>query len=238
MSSKDCSTGHIGVYLVDDHPPIRDAIRARIDGIIDMEVCGEAGSWEEALRQIKKVDPEVAVVDLSLEDGHGLELIENLDVQCPDVRPVVFSMYDEKTYAERTLRAGGSGYLMKKNSTSALVEAIRTASEGGVYLSKKMTSRIIGNVAGGGTNPQFPIDELTDRELTVLQMLGQGYSAEEVGERLSLARKTIETYRRRAKEKLGFDSVSELLQFAVMWTYRQGAVEEGQTAGPTVPADQ
>jgi len=235
MSSHDRSANHIGVYLVDDHPPIRDAIRTRIDEVIDMEVCGEAGSSKEALPQIEEVDPEVAVVDLSLKDDHGLNLIKNLQVQCPDVRPVVFSMYNEKTYAERALRAGGSGYLMKIESTSALVEAIRTASEGGIYLSKKMTSRILDNVAGG---PNFPIDELTDRELSVLQMLGQGYSVDEIKDRLNLARKTIETYRRHAKEKLGFDKVSELLQFAILWTYGQGAHEDGEPSGLTVPADQ
>lgn len=235
MSSNDHSAGHIGVYIVDDHPPIRDAIRDRIDGVIDMEVCGETGSSEEALPQIEEIDPEVAVVDLSLEDGFGLDLIQKLQARCPDVRLVVFSMYQEKTYAERTLRAGGSGYLMKLESTRALVEAIRTASEGGVYLSKKMTSRILENVAGG---PNFPIDELTDRELSVVQMMGEGYSVEDIRDRLNLARKTIETYRRRAKEKLGFDKVSELLQFAIMWRYGQDAHEDGATVGAPVTDDQ
>jgi DNA-binding NarL/FixJ family response regulator len=238
MSSEDYSAGHIGVYLVDDHPPIRVAIRDRIDGIIDMEVCGESGSSEEALHQIREVAPTVAVVDLCLEDGHGFDLIENLRVQCPDVRPVVFSMYNEKTYAKRTLRAGGSGYLMKNDSTSALMEAIRTASEGDVYLSEKMTSRVLGHMDGESPGPSFPIDELTDRELSVLQMLGEGYSVEEIGERLDLARKTIETYRRRAKEKLGFDKVSKLLQFAILWRYGQGTGEDGGPTVPTPPADQ
>lgn len=238
MSSNDHSAGHIGVYLVDDHPPIRDAIRDRIDGVIDMEVCGEAGSSEEALLQIEEIDPEVAIVDLSLKDGFGLDLIEDLQEQCPDVQPVVFSMYDEKTYAERAIRAGGSGYLMKLEPTSALVEAIRTANDGGVYLSEKMTSRILDNVAGRSSGPNFPIDELTDRELSVFQLLGQGLSVEEIRDRLSLARKTVETYRRRAKEKLGFDTVSELLQFALLSTYGQDDREDDATAGSTVPADQ
>lgn len=236
MSTSYDGASHIDVYLVDDHPPIRDAIRSRLDEVIDMEVCGETGSSEEALHQIEELKPEVAVVDLSLKDGHGLDLIEALHVRCPSVQPVVFSMYDEKTYAERALRAGGSGYLMKKESTDALVEAIRTASEGGVYMSEKMTSRILDNVAeGGGTN--FPIDELTDRELSVVQMLGQGYSVEEIKDRLNLARKTVETYRRRAKEKLGFDKVSELLQFAILRTYGQDATEDEKTTRQTVPAD-
>ncbi len=236
MASSYNGTGHIDVYLVDDHPPIRDAIRSRIDEVIDMEVCGETGSSEEALHQIQELGPEVAVVDLSLEDGHGLDLIEALQVQCPSVQTVVFSMYDEKTYAERALRAGASGYIMKKRSTDALVEAIRTASEGGVYMSERMTSRILDNVAdGGGTN--FPIDELTDRELSVVQMLGEGYSVEDITDRLNLARKTVETYRRRAKEKLGFDKVSELLQFAILRRYGKDAQEDEEPVRQTVPAN-
>ena len=232
MGSTESSVGHTGVYLVDDHPSIRDVIRARINDVIDMEICGETGSSEEALRQIEEDPPTVAIVDLSLEDSHGLDLIESLHVQYPDVQPIVFSMYDEKAYAKRTLEAGGSGYLMKRESTSTLVEAIRTASKGGVYLSKKMTSQILGNVNSESSGPKFPIDELTDRELTVVQMLGQGYSINEITGRLSLARKTIETYRRRAKEKLGYETVSNLLQFAFRWTYAQDT-EETSTGSPS-----
>jgi DNA-binding NarL/FixJ family response regulator len=240
MSSNERSAGHIGVYLIDDHPAIRDAIRDRIEGLMDMEVCGETGSSEEAVQEIEEIRPEVIVVDISLEDGHGLELIKDLGTRYPDVQSVVFSMYDEKIYAERALRAGASGYLMKSDATDALVEAIRSANEGNVYLSKKMTSRILGKVGRQtGEGPSFPIDELTDREMSVFQMLGQGYSIEEIQDRLSLARKTVETYRRRAKDKLGFDTVSELLRYAVQWTYGQGTdQEEDETAGPPVPARQ
>jgi DNA-binding NarL/FixJ family response regulator len=129
---------------------------------------------------------------------------------------------------------------MKNAPTDDLVEAIRCAHDGGVYLSKTMTARVLGKVRNQGSNsPSFPIDDLTDREMSVFQMLGQGYSIEEIQERLSLARKTIETYRRRAKEKLGFDTVAELLQYAVQWTYGQSDdPEEGETPGPKVPARQ
>ena len=242
MASNSSAAGHISVFIVDDHPSIRDALRNRISEVMDMDVCGEAGSSEEALRQIEELGPTVVVIDLSLEDGLGLDLIEYLGVRCPDVRPVVFSMYEEKTYAERVLRAGAAGYVMKTESPSTLVKAIRAASNGNVYLSKRMTSRTLGKVADGG-GPNFPIDELTDRELSVVQMIGQGYSIDEITDRLNLALKTIETYRRRAKEKLGFETVSELLQFAVMWTYGQGqkkkdTQEDGESTSPTVPAPQ
>jgi DNA-binding NarL/FixJ family response regulator len=170
----------------------------------------------------------VAIVDISLNDAHGLDLVQNVRAQYPEVRVVVFSMYDENVYAERAIRAGAAGYLMKSEPTKNIVEAIRSAHEGEVYLSRKMSSRILNKVAMGRTaEPSFAIDELTDREMAVFQMLGQGYSVQEIQDRLSLSRKTIETYRRRAKEKLGFETVSELLQYAVQWTYGQGTHGEG-----------
>jgi DNA-binding NarL/FixJ family response regulator len=222
-SKNNRSTNHIRVYMVDDHPAIREAIRDTIEGTIDMEICGESSSSDEAFRDIEELRPDVAIVDISLNDAHGLDLVQNVRAQYPDVRIVVFSMYDENVYAERAIRAGAAGYLMKSEPTKNIVEAIRSAHEGEVYLSSKMSSRILNKVAMGRTSePSFAIDELTDREMAVFQMLGQGYSVQEIQDRLSLSRKTIETYRRRAKEKLGFDTVSELLQYAVQWTYGQG----------------
>jgi DNA-binding NarL/FixJ family response regulator len=230
-STNNRSTDHIRVYLVDDHPAIREAIRDTIEATIDMEICGETSSSDDAFREIEDLDPDVAVVDISLNDAHGLDLVQNVRSQYPDVRTIVFSMYDENVYAERAIRAGASGYLMKSEPTRNIVEAVRCAHEGEVYLSRKMSSRILNKVAMGRTaEPSFAIDELTDREMAVFQMLGQGYSVQEIQDRLSLSRKTIETYRRRAKEKLGFDTVSELLQYAVQWTYGQGT--HGQETSP------
>jgi len=223
MPSNDRSTDHIRVYMVDDHPAIREAIRDTIESTIDMDICGESSSSDEAFRDIEELEPDVAIVDISLNDAHGLDLVQNVRAQYPDVRMIVFSMYDENVYAERAIRAGAAGYLMKSEPTKNIVEAIRSAHEGEVYLSSQMSSRILNKVAMGRTSePSFAIDELTDREMAVFQMLGQGYSVQEIQDRLSLSRKTIETYRRRAKEKLGFDTVSELLQYAVQWTYGQG----------------
>jgi DNA-binding NarL/FixJ family response regulator len=223
MPSNDRSTDHIRVYLVDDHPAIREAIRDTIESTIDMEICGETNSADDAFHDIEEMKPDVAVVDISLNDAHGLDLVQNVRAQYPEVRMVVYSMYDENVYAERAIRAGASGYLMKSEPTKNIIEAVRSAHDGEVYLSRKMSSRILNKVAMGRTSePSFAIDELTDREMAVFQMLGQGYSVQEIQDRLSLSRKTIETYRRRAKEKLGFDTVSELLQYAVQWTYGQG----------------
>ena len=223
MPSEDNGTGHIRVFLVDDHPAILEAIRDRIESTIDIEVCGETGSSEKAFRQIEKLNPDVAVIDISLEDAHGLDLVQNVRAQYPDIQVIVFSMYDEMVYAERAIRAGASGYLMKSKSTEELIEAIRVVNDGEVFLSRDMASRILNKVARGeASEPSFPIDELTDRELAVFQMLGEGHSIEEIQDRLNLARKTIETYRRRAKEKLGLDSVSKLLQYAVQWASAPG----------------
>jgi DNA-binding NarL/FixJ family response regulator len=234
MSAAERQTNHIRVFLVDDHPAIREAVRDTVEGTIDMEVCGEADSADEAFHQIEELKPDVAIVDISLNDAHGLDLVQNVRSQHPDVEMVVFSMYDENVYAERAIRAGASGYLMKSGPTKNVVEAIRSVNDGEVYLSRRMASRILNKVAKGhSSEPSFAIDELTDREMAVFQMLGQGYSVQEIQDRLSLSRKTIETYRRRAKEKLGFDTVSELLQYAVQWTYSQGTQQESRTA----PAD-
>lgn len=229
MSTAERSTDHIRVYLVDDHPAIREAIRDTVGSTIDMEICGESSSSDEAFRDIEGMNLDVAIIDISLNDAHGLDLVQKMQAQYPDVRTIVFSMYDENVYAERAIRAGATGYLMKSAPTDAIVDAIRSVYDGEVYLSDKMSSRILNNVARGqSAEPRFAIDELTDREMAVFQMLGQGYSIEEIQDRLNLSRKTIETYRRRAKEKLGFDTVSELLQHAVKWTYGQGMDDEAE----------
>lgn len=226
MTTNKKTPGHIHVFLVDDHPPIREAIRDRIETTMDLTVCGETGTSEGAFREIESLDPDVAVVDLSLSDAHGLDLIQNVKAQFPDVQVVVYSMYDETVYAERAVRSGASGYVMKECATTKLLEAIRTAHDGEVYLSRKMSSRILNRVARGeSAKASFPIDELTDRELAVFQMLGEGYDVSEIQDRLSLARKTVETYRRRAKEKLGVDSVSKLLQYALQWRSAGGSEE-------------
>lgn len=223
MNTDRRSSDKIRVLVVDDHPAIRDAIKDTIKGKMDMEVIGEVDSGYEAFRLIDAQEPHVAIVDISLKDGHGLDLVQNIRVQYPNVQVVVFSMYDESVYAERAIRAGAASYIMKSESTQAVVDAIRTVMRGEIYLSRQMASRILSKVAvGRSASPGFAIDELTDREMSVFQMLGQGHSVEEITDRLSLSRKTVETYRRRAKEKLGFETVAELLQYAVQWTHAQG----------------
>jgi DNA-binding NarL/FixJ family response regulator len=238
-SGEQKGSDRIRVLLVDDHPAIREAVADTINGTMDMEVCDEASSSDGAFRKVEKLEPDVAIVDISLEDAHGLDLVQNIRSQYPDVKMIVFSMYDENVYAERAIRAGASGYLMKAEPTKRLIEAIRSINRGEVYLSRRMASRILNKVAMGRTSePNFAIDELTDREMAVFQMLGEGHSVQDIEDRLNLSRKTIETYRRRAKEKLGFDTVSELLQYAVQWTYGQGTHgRDSEHPSPKPPAE-
>jgi len=213
------------VIVVDDHPAIREAIADTVSDQADMELCGVAGSASEAFDLVREQTPDVAVIDISLGDAHGLDLVKNLRAQYPELEVVVFSMYDEEVYAERAIRAGARGYIMKSESTQSVAEAIRAAADGDIYLNRKAASRLLNRVAGRSTGSsssrEFGLEDLTDREMAVFQMLGQGQSIDGIAEQLSLSRKTVETYRRRVKEKLDFDTVAELLQFAIRWTHAQ-----------------
>lgn len=227
-TSSSSPPSKIRVVVIDDHPAVRDAIADAVNAEHDMELLGSAGSAAEAFDLVRSSKPDVAVIDISLGDAHGLDLLQNLRADLPDLEVVVFSMYDENVYAERALRAGARGYVRKSEPTHIVTEAIRAAAAGEIYLARHAASRILSKVAFGGTkhserSPGEPngLSELTDREMAVFQLLGQGRPAEEIAERLNLSRKTVETYRRRAKEKMGFDTVTELLQFAIQWTYAQ-----------------
>ena len=223
-------SSRIRVAVVDDHPAIREAIADTVRDEPGLELCGVAGSAAEAFDLVRSTAPDVAVIDISLGDAHGLDLVQNLRAQHRALEVVVFSMYDEEVYAERAIRAGARGYVMKSEPTQSVAEAIRAAAQGEIYLNRRAASRILSKVAGGrssqGRDEAAGLEELTDREMAVFQMLGQGRPTDEIAERLNLSRKTVETYRRRAKEKLGFETVTELLQFAIRWTYAQGSGTE------------
>lgn len=227
LAPEKAPTSQLKVIVVDDHPAIREAIADTVEDQLDMTLCGSAKSAQDAFTLADKTNPQVAVIDISLQDSHGLDLIQNLQAQHPQLQVVVFSMYDEKVYAERALRAGALGYVMKTESTQNVAEAIRTVAQGDIYLSRRMATNIVSKVASSRSatskdnNPGFDLDKLTDREMAVFQMLGRGHTADHIADRLNLSRKTVETYRRRTKEKLGFDSVAELLQYSIQWTYAQ-----------------
>jgi DNA-binding NarL/FixJ family response regulator len=213
----------VRVLIVDDHPAIRVALANTINGQLGMEVCGEAASADEAMTLVGKLKPTAAVVDVSLADAHGLDLVENIRTQYPDTRVVVFSMYDENVYAERALRAGASAYVMKTEPTKVVVEALRTAVRGEVYLSRSASTRLLmRSLSGRSSDRNAGLEELTDREMAVFQMVGEGYTIEDISERLHISRKTAEHYRRRIKQKLELSSIGELVQYSVRWMHGQG----------------
>jgi len=238
-SASASSSDRTRVFIIDDHPAIREALATTINSKVNMRLVGESGSAQQAMRHIRRTPPDVVIVDISLDDAHGLDLVEEIRDEFPAVRIIVFSMYDESVYAERAIRAGASGYVMKSEPTQHVVNAIQSVSTGEVYLSRRMSSRILSKVIrqqdyqlGSAT------EKLTDREMTVFQKLGEGHSVRNIASQLDLSRKTIETYRRRAKEKLGFETVAELLQYAVQWAYGRDvdARNPSENSSPPHPA--
>lgn len=221
--SSDAPREKTQVFVVDKHPAIREILRAKVKGHPELQVKGAAESSAEALSVIEDRPPDVVVLEISLGETDGLALIQRIRSRAPDVRILVFSKYNEDLYAERAIEAGASGYLMKTEETEEVMRAIELISEGQVFLSRHVASRILSRlVRGGGKTKTSPLGELTDRELTVFRKIGEGHSVRQIADQLDLNRKTIETYRRRAKEKLGHDTVEALLRHAVQWV-EQGA---------------
>lgn len=210
--------------VVDDHPAIREALAYTIRDKMDLELCGQASSADEAFTQIEANHPDVAIIDISLKDAHGLDLVQRIRARYPRVQVLIYSMYDELAYAERAIQAGALGYLSKSEPTRHIVEAVRSVMRGEVYLSRRMTSRILGKVVKEQQHG-FIVGKLTEREMAIFEMLGHGADLDGISDRLHLSRKTVETYRRRIKEKLGLDSVAGLMQYAIQWMHGQGQMQ-------------
>lgn len=208
----------VRILIVDDHPIVRLGIRQMIAADPHLTVCGEAESGREAL-QLVASKPDLAIVDLSLEDGHGLELIRRLREAVPDLRVLVLSMHDEALFAERALRAGARGYIMKQEAIGGLVHAIREVLSGRVFVSKRMSQRLLERV-GQPSAPGDPLGNLTDRELEVFELIGRGLSTAAIADRLDVSIKTVETYRSNIKTKLDLKDATDLIRFATAWTER------------------
>ena len=209
------------ILIVDDHPIIRRGLTQLINLEPDLEVAYEAEDGPGAMNLLRSKLPDLAVIDLSLKHSSGMELIKQIHRRYPHLAMLVVSLYDESLYAERTLRAGAQGYVMKQEADETIVTAIRRILEGGVYVSGAMSERILLSVAArrpstGGS----PIDRLSDRELDVLRLIGQGLPTKQIAQDLCVSVKTVETYRARIKEKLSLSSGSELVRFAVGWVVR------------------
>ena len=211
------------ILIVDDHPVVREGLALRISRQPDLEVCGEAGDVAEALQVLGHVRPDVAIIDIALKSGSGLDLIKRVKARDESVRMLVWSMYSETHYAERALRAGALGYITKEQATEKIIEAIRRVQAGKVYLSEEMAEQLLGRaVGGGGTLAQPLLATLSDRELEVFRMIGEGLDTAQVAAQMRLSPKTVETYRARIKEKLHLTSSRELLRQAVQWLGQSG----------------
>ena len=184
------------ILLVDDHPISRDGIAGLISRQDDLEVCGEAGSTREALDLIAAETPDLILTDINLPGQSGLELIKDVQVMHPRLPMIVLSMHDETLYAERVLRAGGRGYLMKETTPANVVKAIRLVLDGGIYLSEAMSARMFELVAGnGGKLTLSPMERLSDREFEVFQLVGQGKASSEIAVQLSISSRTVDAHR-------------------------------------------
>jgi len=213
------------VLVVDDHPMTRHGIVRLLEQEPDLVVCGEAENAPQALAAVKELEPQVVLADLTMPGGDGLEFIKDVRSQHPEVFLVVVSMHDEALYAQRALRAGARGYIMKNEGGEKLVEAIRQVLQGKTYVSEKMSGQALESFSG--RSPQaddITIGKLTDREFEVFGLIGQGLTTGEIGRRLRLSPKTVETHRLHIREKLRIDSGPALIQYAVRWAGTQALI--------------
>lgn len=207
------------IVIVDDHPLMRKGLAQALDAEIDLSVVGQMSSAEEALDEIDRIEPDLAVVDISLPGMSGMELIKHLQARKPDLATLVVSRHDESLYAERAIRAGAKGYIMKLEAGEVIVKAVRRVLNGGIYVSDEINERLLLSMATGGKErvSQSPLEVLSDRELEVFELTGRGEGTRDIAERLHLSVKTVESYRARIKNKLNLESATELMQHAVQW---------------------
>jgi DNA-binding NarL/FixJ family response regulator len=205
------------ILLVDDHPMVRERLTEIINHEKDLMVCAEAEDRAGALDTIANAKPDLAIIDLALKNSNGLELIKDIHARWPRLLMLVLSMHDESLYAERVMRAGARGYITKQEATRNILLAIRRVLSGEVYLSGKTASAVITHLTAKPQSGGSIGELLTDRELQVFELTGNGLSTREISERLHIDVKTVETYRIRIKEKLGIRASSELLQLAIRW---------------------
>jgi DNA-binding NarL/FixJ family response regulator len=207
------------VLIVDDHSVLREGLAMVINGQSDLMVCGEAGDVSGGMQAVAVTRPDITLIDLSLMGGSGLELVKDLKARHPNVLTLVLSLHDEGLYAERVLRAGARGYIMKRSSTNELLAAIRKVLDGEIYLSEKMGSMVVRQTFGGHDSSSSgpSLEQLSDRELEVFQLLGEGHGTREIAQQLKLSMKTVSCYRQNIQTKLQLKDAAELVQRAVHW---------------------
>ena len=236
-ASSPPSSRRVRVLIVDDHPVFREGIAALLGRVPDVEICGEAASAPLALDAMRRLEPDVALVDISLPGSNGLELIKAMLAERPRLKVIVLSMHDESLYALRALKAGARGYVMKSEASGSIVAAITKVSTGSIYVSPRYAEQLIYKAvqsleSGSGS----PVDGLSDRELEVLQHLGHGKGTRLVANELGLSVKTIETHRAHIKEKLGLRDAAELVRFATDWVAHEGGAGNDPAQSAAAPA--
>lgn len=213
------------IFLVDDHPVTREGVRVLIDQEPDLVVCGQADSAPAALQLIQRLKPDLAVVDITLKTTSGIELMKNVKALLPDLPVLIMSMHDESLYAERALRAGAKGYVMKHEASDRILTAIRSVIAGDLYLSEKMKEKMLHRLVRSRKNEVvFTIDTLSDREMEVFQLIGNGFGTRQIAEKLNLSVKTIDSYREHLKLKLRLEKGSDLVRHAIQWVRSEGVV--------------
>lgn len=213
----------INVLLVEDHPMFRERLATVISKRGDMAVCGEADNVNDALRCAESLHPDIAIVDITLRGSNGLDFLKDLKARGIELPVLVLSMHDEAIYAERVLRAGARGYITKYEASTEVMAAIEQVLNGEVYLSRQMTSRMLGRFAIGKKGGADDVSALTDRELDVFQRLGHGETARDIASAMHVGITTIDTYRARIKEKLGLKNGNELARRAMEWVQENPA---------------
>lgn len=218
VGSVRADQGRVPVLLIDDHPLFRQGLAHLINQEGDLIVCGEASDAKEALDLIRATHPRIAVVDITLRESSGLDLLKRLRGQWPELLLLVVSMHDELLYAPRALRAGAQGYVMKREAAEHVMSAIRTLLAGGTYLSREVQAQILAATSESESEEHTsPVDLLSDREFEVFQMLGQGLGTRQIAQQLHLSVRTIEAHREHIKKKLGLQTANELMSFAIHW---------------------
>jgi len=222
MSTKPQITSHpkkCRVLLVDDHPIVRQGLALLIDREPDLSVCGEAEGAHSAFHAITTLRPDIVVLDISLSGPDGLEVLKEIRSKTASLPVLILSMHDESIYAERAMRAGANGYIMKQEATEKVLVAIRRILQGEVYLSDRLTNTMLQQYVRGASGAKSsPLVNLTDRELEVFRLIGEGHGTRQIADELHLSVKTIESYQAHIKEKLALRNARELVQHAIEWT--------------------
>ena len=219
------------IYIVDDHALIRRGLTTLINGEPDMEVCGQADDASSALQDVIKLQPDLVTVDISLKGNSGLELIKSIRAFNPKIQILVLSMHHESIYALRVLKAGARAYIMKQDVISKVVEAIRRIRSGHLYVSDEVASQMLNRLVGGESGDDTsPVAMLSDRELEIVNLIGNGMLTREIAAKLHVSVKTVETHRAHIKEKLNLRNATQLVQFCVRWVEENKAGNDVATA--------